>query len=60
MADFMRRRIEQSAEDVRARDLEFAPKLGLRSPLGLIDWWQRKKKRAVGQIRPADHVLRAA
>jgi hypothetical protein len=55
----MRRRIEQSAEDVRARDFEFAPKLGLRSPLCLIDWWQRKEKRAVGQIRPADHVLDA-
>jgi hypothetical protein len=34
----MRCRVEQSAEDARPRHLEFAPKLGLRSPPSLVDW----------------------
>jgi hypothetical protein len=49
--------IEQSAQDARAHDIEFAPKLGLRSPLRFEDWRQRKKDGAVGQIRLADYIL---
>src|SRR6516164_6901098 len=49
--------VEQGAQDAGARDIEFAPKLGLRSPLRLIDRGQGEEECTLGQIRPANHVL---